>query len=60
LVNLSATEPSTDTNDIVLKVCYAVAEGLHHNVGALHATERMLDKDTDVTSGFLLSLVLST
>ena len=42
-------QPSTDTNNIVLKVLYTVAEGMYQNVVALHATDRMLDKDTDLT-----------
>jgi len=33
---------------------------MHQNVVALHATDRMLDKDADVTEGFLLSLLLNT
>src|SRR5438128_2336406 len=53
-------QPSTDTNDIVLKVLYTVAEGMHQNVVALHATDRMLDKDADLTEGFILSLLLNT
>src|SRR5262249_15158521 len=53
-------QPSTDTNDIVLKVLYAVAEGMHQNVVALHATDRMLDKDADLTEGFILSHLLNT
>src|SRR5216683_2728600 len=42
-------QSSTDTNDIVLKVLYAVAEGMYQNVVVLHATDRMLDKDADLT-----------
>ena len=53
-------QPSTDTNDIVLKVLYTVAEGMHQNGGALHTTDRMLDKDADLTEGFILSLLLNT
>ena len=33
---------------------------MYQNVVALHATDRMLDKDADLTSGFILSLWLST
>jgi hypothetical protein len=33
---------------------------MHQNVVALHATDRMLDKDADVTEGFILSLLLNT
>jgi hypothetical protein len=33
---------------------------MDQNIGALPATDRRLDKDADVTSGFLLSLLLST
>ena len=33
---------------------------MYQNVVALHATDRMLDKDTDLTEGFIRSLLLST
>ena len=44
-------QPSTDTNDIVLKMLYAMAKGMDHNIGALHATHGMRDKDTNATHG---------
>jgi hypothetical protein len=33
---------------------------MYQNVVAFHATDRMLDKDADLTEGFILSLLLST
>ena len=53
-------QPSTDTNDIVFKVFYAVSEGMHQNVVALHAANGMLDKDADLTQGFIGGLLLIT
>src|SRR5712692_3877925 len=50
-------QPSTDTNSIILKVLFAVAEAMHQNVVALHATDRMLDKDADLTSHFMRRLL---
>jgi len=35
-----------------------VAEAMDQNVVALHATDRMLDKDTDLTEGFMRRLLL--
>ena len=35
----------------------AVAEAMHHNVGALHPTNRMLDKDADVAQSFIHRLL---
>ena len=35
-----------------------VAEAMDQNVVSLHATDRMLDKDTDVTEGFIRRLLL--
>ncbi len=52
--------PSTDTNDIILKVNFAVAEAMHQNVVTLHATNRMLDKDADLTQGFIRNLLHRT
>ena len=37
---------------------FMVAEAMNQNVVALHATDRMLDKDADLTKGFIRSLVL--
>jgi hypothetical protein len=34
-----------------------VTEGMHQNVGALHATDRMCNKDTDLTEGGILRLL---
>jgi serine acetyltransferase len=36
---------------------FMVAEAMHENGGALHATDRMLDKDTDVTDSSLRRLL---
>src|SRR5262249_60371034 len=51
-------QPSTDTNDILLKMLYAIAKGLDQNIGALHATSSMLDKDAHATPGGMGSLWL--
>ena len=37
---------------------FMVAEALYQNVVALHTTDRMLDKDADLTEGFISSLLL--
>ena len=37
---------------------YAVAEGMHQNVVALHAANGMLDKDANATQGGIGSLLL--
>src|SRR6267142_1337035 len=50
-------QPSTDTNDIVLKMRYAIAKGMNQNIVALHATNGMLDKDADLTQDFIGSLL---
>ena len=42
-------KPSTDANDIILKMLFMVAEAMYQNVVALHATDRMLDKESDLT-----------
>jgi len=39
---------SANTNSIILKVSFAIAEAIHQNVVALHAANRMLDKDADL------------
>src|SRR5712664_97852 len=44
-------QPSTDTNDIILKMLEAIAQGMDQNVGALHATNGMLDNDANATQG---------
>ncbi len=31
---------------------------MHQNVGALHATDRMLDEDADLTDGFIRRFLL--
>ena len=36
---------------------FMVAEAMDQNVVALHTTDRMLDKDADVTEGFIYSLL---
>src|SRR5712692_9860382 len=51
-------QPSTDTNDIVLKILYAIAKGMYQNIVALHATNGMLDKDTNATQGGIGSSLL--
>src|SRR5882724_8195823 len=51
-------QPSTDTNDIVLKMLYAVAKAMDQNIVALHAANGMLDKDADATSGCVGSSLL--
>jgi len=35
-----------------------VAEAMDQNIVTLHATDRMLDKDADLTQGFIHSLLL--
>ena len=50
---------SANTNSIILKVSFAIAEAIHQNVVALHAANRMLDKDADLASnliGYLLCI----
>jgi hypothetical protein len=37
---------------------FMVAEAMDQNIVTLHATDRMLDKDADVTQGFMHSLLL--
>ena len=37
---------------------YAIAKGMDQNIGALHATNGMLDKDANATQGGIGSLVL--
>jgi hypothetical protein len=44
-------QPSTDTNDIILKMLDAIAKGMDQNIGALHTTNGMLDKDANTTQG---------
>src|SRR4030095_11084754 len=51
-------ESSTNANHIILKVFCVVAEAVHQNGVTLHTPNRMLDKDTDLTSGCIGSLVL--
>lgn len=51
-------KPSADPNDIILKVSFAVAKGIHQNVVTLHATNGMLDKEADSTSGFIRGFLL--
>jgi hypothetical protein len=51
-------QPSTDTNDIVLKMLYAIAKGMDQKLGALHATNGMLAKDAYATHSGIGSLVL--
>ena len=51
-------QPGTDTNDIVLKMLYAIAKGMDQNIVALQATNGMLDKDANVTQGGIGSLLL--
>src|SRR5882724_756522 len=51
-------QPSTDTNDIVLKMLYAIAKGIDQNVVTLHATNGMLDKDANATQGGIGSSLL--
>ena len=36
---------------------YTVAKDMHQNVVALHAANGMLDKDADLTQGFIVSLL---
>jgi hypothetical protein len=36
---------------------YAMAKGMNQNIGALHATNGMLDKDADLTHDFIGSLL---
>src|SRR5262245_46307037 len=45
------------TNDIVLKILYAIAKGMDQNVGALHTANGMLDKDADLTQDCIGSLL---
>ena len=47
-------------NDLILKMLCMVAEALDEKSVALHATHGMLDKDADLTQGFLGHLVLFT
>src|SRR4029453_17782556 len=51
-------QPSTDTNDIILKMLYAIAKGMDQNIVALHAPNGMLDKDANTTQGGIGSLLL--
>ena len=51
-------QPSTDTNNIILKVLYAVAKSMYQNIVALHAANGMLDKDADATQGGIGSALL--
>ena len=37
---------------------YAVAKSMYQNIIALHAANGMLDKDTDLTQGFVGSLLI--
>ena len=37
---------------------YAIAKGMDQNIGALHATDGMLDKDAHATQGSIGSLLL--
>ncbi len=39
---------------------YAIAKGMDQNIGALHATNGMLDKDAHATQGGIGSLLLIT
>ncbi len=39
---------------------FMVAEALDENIVALHATDGMLDKDADLTQGFIGDLLLFT
>jgi hypothetical protein len=48
---------STDANHLVLKVRFVIAEAMDQNVVALHAANRMLDKDADLTQGGIDSLL---
>jgi hypothetical protein len=52
-------QSSTAPNGIILKVLCAVAEAMHQNGVALHTTYRRLDKDADVTQGFIDRLLRS-
>ena len=56
----SNPKPSTDTNDIILKILFMVAEAMYQKIGTLHATDRMLDKDADLTEGSMRRLLLFT
>src|SRR5215467_10138937 len=51
-------QSSTDTNDIVLKMLYAITKGMDQNIVALHATNGMLDNDAHATQGRIGSLLL--
>src|SRR5882762_2461098 len=51
-------QPSTDTNDIVLKMLYTVAKRMDQNVVALHAANGMLDKNANPTQGGIGSALL--
>src|SRR5207244_6111612 len=51
-------QPSTDANGLILKSSFAIAENMHQNVIAFHAANGMLNKDTDLTQGFIGSLLL--
>jgi hypothetical protein len=48
---------STNTNSIILKVSFAIAEAMHQNVGALHATNRMLDEDANLAQNLISDLL---
>src|SRR5262249_28855164 len=46
-------QPSTDANSLILKVSFAIAEDMYQNVVAFHPANGMLNKDTDLTQGFI-------
>src|SRR5918997_6422788 len=48
---------STNANGIILKVCFAIAKDMYQNVVTFHATNGMLDKNTDLTQSFVRSLL---
>src|SRR4029453_12446795 len=50
-------QPSTDTNDIILKMLYAIAKGMDQNIVALHPTNGMLDKEANATQGGIGNLL---
>jgi hypothetical protein len=51
-------QPSTDPNDIVLTMLYAVAKGMDQNMGTFQAANGMCNTDTDVTQGGMGSLLI--
>ena len=51
-------KPSTDANGIILKISFAIVEDMHQNGVAFHTANGMLNKDTDLTQGFIGRLLI--